>query len=153
MAVKTRVAYSRLFNETKSVLADLERGDVLLERRGEDDLVLTTSSRAAANEAGTNIAARVVQSLATNSPDLLQSVLGNELSWLYWLPKTEMHKCLEDLSGNLAAGLQTGNLVPFGQAMEAWKSTAEVWSDPELAASLRQEFAGDGPEITRPGGQ
>lgn len=44
----------------------------------------------------------------------------------------------------------TGSLVPFALAGAAWRSTADVWSDPNLARCLRGPLDGDGPVIERP---
>ncbi|WP_086818971.1 hypothetical protein [Allokutzneria sp. NRRL B-24872] len=75
---------------------------------------------------------------------------ANRLPWLRWLPADERADCLMDLRVHLEAGADTGNLLPFSHAMAAWRSTAEVWRDPELAARLRTPFSGIGEVIARP---
>ena len=151
MVVKTHVPYSKLLNEPRTVLAELERGDVVLDRRDDVDLVLSTAPRQAAAEASAVLAARLLRAVAGREPDLLAALLADDLTWLYWLPDDEKRQCREELVANLVAGLQTGHWEPFARVLTAWQSTAEVWSDPQLARTLAQEFPGDGPELARPG--
>jgi hypothetical protein len=58
-----------------------------------------------------------------------------------------------ELLDHLLAGADTGLLVPFARALGEWKSTAEIYSDPELARRLRGPFyTSTAIEATRPGG-
>jgi hypothetical protein len=69
--------------------------------------------------------------------------------WLHWLPDDERWSCINELVLELDAGAATGNLEPFARSLRAWRSTAEVWSDPELARRLSLGFGGDGPVLDR----
>jgi hypothetical protein len=70
--------------------------------------------------------------------------------WMHWLPKAQRHQCVADVLANLDAGADTGSLVPFALAVTSWRSTAEVWSGPNLARRLHGPLDGDGPVIERP---
>jgi hypothetical protein len=59
----------------------------------------------------------------------------------------------ENLLRQLVAGADTGLLVPFARSLTSWRSTAEVWSDPQLARGLQGPFPGDGGEAVRPSGE
>jgi hypothetical protein len=91
--------------------------------------------------------------LLQSSRDRAEMVVGllrQELPWIRRLPESEQAQCAGELIGELAAGADTRVLEPFARALAAWRSTAEVRSDPDLARRLQGPFAGDGDEIPRP---
>lgn len=128
----------------------LEDADVVLERRDAGALVLSVGERFAARQEGMAIAARMLHELVVADPARASEALAAALPWLRWLPDDEREACDGELLGELEAGAATGNLEPFSRAMRSWMSTAEAWSDPELARRLGSAFPGDGPEIARP---
>ncbi|QYC39100.1 hypothetical protein Nocox_07375 [Nonomuraea coxensis DSM 45129] len=79
--------------------------------------------------------------------------LAEELPWLTWLPDAERHECVRELLAHLMAGADTGELLPFARALTSWRSTAVIWSDPQLARDLHGPFPGDGPDVPRPPAQ
>jgi hypothetical protein len=145
----TQFPYSDFLRGPNKVLPQLDEGDVVLERRNEENLVLTSFRRFASRQDGMNIAARLVADVARNHPELLAPLFTEELPWIRWLPESDRARCAEDLLRDLVAGADTGSLEPFARTLSAWRSTAEIWSDPELAHRLRGPFAGDGKEILR----
>lgn len=146
----TPFPYSDFLRGPNKVLPRLDEGDVLLERRDEENLVLTSFRRFASRQEGMSIAARLVADVVRNHPELLAPLLTEELPWIRWLPESDRARCAEDLLGELVAGADTGVLEPFARTLAAWRSTAEVWSDPELARRLHGPFAGDGEQLPRP---
>jgi hypothetical protein len=96
-----------------------------------------------------NVAAHLVADIARRHPELLASLLTEELPWMRWLPESDQARCVDELMGELVAGADTGILEPFARTLAVWRSTAEVWSDPELVRRLHGPFAGDGEEIAR----
>src|SRR4030095_1160031 len=99
---------------------------------------------------GLRIAARSLAVLARRQRDLAEELLAEELPWLAWLPAAERLACVQELLADLLAGADTGLLTPFARNLASWRSTAEVWSDPELARRLQGPFDGDGPIINKP---
>jgi hypothetical protein len=146
----TTFPYSAFLRGPSDVLPQLNEGDVLLERRDEENLVLTSFGRFVARQEGMTFAAHLLGDVVRDQADLMAGLLGRELPWLRWLPAGEQKECVSELLGELAAGAETGVLEPFARALAAWRSTAEVWSDPELARRLQGPFKGDGEEIPRP---
>jgi choline dehydrogenase-like flavoprotein len=142
--------YSTFLRSPSEVIAALETSDVELERRDAQNVVLIRSDRFAATRAGMAAAAHVLRTLARRDPDLAAELLEEEFAWMHWLPEAQRHHCVADLLANLDAGADTGSLVPFALAVAAWRSTAEVWSDPNLARRLHGPLDGDGPAIERP---
>ena len=146
----TAFAYSAFLRGPTDVLPQLDEGDVLLERRDDENLVLTRYGRFAARQEGMTFAARLLGDVVRDRSDLVVELLRQELPWMHWLPEAEQTQCAEELMAELAAGADTGMLDPFARSLTAWRSTAEVWSDPELARRLGSRFSGDGEEIPRP---
>lgn len=135
------------------MLPSLDNADVILERRDDENLILMRAERFEAGVAGLRIAARALAIVARRNSELAEEVLAEELPWVAWLPETERAGCVRELLGHLMAGADTGELLPFARALASWRSTAIVWSDPHLARDLQGPFAGDGPDVPRPGGR
>lgn len=149
MAVQS-FPYSSFLRGPSQVLPSLTDADVILERRDEENLVLTREERFEAVAAGLRFAARSLAILARRHRDLAEDALAEELPWLSWLPADERPTCVRELLADLVAGADTGLLTPFARSLASWRSTAEAWSDPRLARELRGPFDGDGPVIDRP---
>jgi len=128
----------------------LADADVILERRDEENLVLMRAERFEATATGLRIAARSLAILARRHRDLAEELLAEELPWLTWLPASERLACVQELLADLVAGADTGLLLPFARNLASWRSTAQVWSDPQLARELQGPFDGEGPLIDRP---
>lgn len=143
-------AYSTFLRGPTEVLPQLEECDVLLERRDEENLVLTSLGRFAARQEGMTLAARLLGGVVRDQADMIARLFDVELPWLRWLPEADRKACIDELLGELVAGADTGVLEPFARALAAWRSTAEVWSDPDMARRLRGPFTGDGKAIPRP---
>lgn len=143
--------YSAFLRGPSQILPSLTDADVILERRDEENLVLTRAERFEATSTGLRIAARSLAILARRHRELAEEALAEELPWLTWLPAEERFACVRELLADLLAGADTGLLIPFARNLASWRSTAEAWSDPELARRLQGPFDGDGPVIGRPG--
>ncbi|MFC5834061.1 hypothetical protein [Nonomuraea insulae] len=144
--------YSTFLRGPSEVLPTLDNADVILERRDDENLILMRAERFEAGVASLRIAARALAIVARRNGDLAEEVLAEELAWLMWLPETERRECVRELLGHLIAGADTGELLPFARALISWRSTAVIWSDPELARELQGPFSGDGAEVPRPKG-
>lgn len=99
------------------------------------------------------MAARSLAIIAKVNRELAEDVFAEELPWLTWLPVEARSQCIRELLDQLLAGAETGLLLPFARALREWQSTAEIYSDPELARRLRGPFdTTDAVEVERPGG-
>lgn len=152
MATRT-FAFSTLINKQTSVFPALQDAEVILERRDAENLVLMRSERFDALVQGLGLAARSLAIIAKTNRVLAEEVFAEELPWLRWLPAEARPQCVSELMDHLLAGAATGLLLPFARAFREWQSTAEIYSDPELAARLRGPFDTSGAmDIERPGG-
>lgn len=153
MATRT-FPFSTLINKQTSVFPALDDADVILERRDAENLVLMRSERFQAMADGLSLAAKSLAVIARTNRALAEEVFAEELPWLAWLPAEGRAECVSELLDHLLAGAETGLLLPFARALREWKSTAEVYSDPELARRLRGPFSTEGAEdLPRPGSE
>jgi PHD/YefM family antitoxin component YafN of YafNO toxin-antitoxin module len=151
MATRT-FPFSTLINKQTSVFPALDDADVILERRDAENLVLMRSERFQAMVDGLALAAKSLAVIARTKRALAEEVFAEELPWLVWLPAEARVECVAELLDHLLAGADTGLLLPFARALREWKSTAEIYSDPELAHRLRGPFTTDAAEdLPRPG--
>ncbi len=149
MATRT-YPYSAFLRGPSEVLGALDHAEVVLERRDAENLVLIRSDRFSAGRSAMAAAAHVLRTLAARDPNLAAELLADEFPWMRWLPADERTQCVADLLADLAAGADAGTLLPFGQTVAAWRSTAEVWADRGLADRLAGPFDGTGEEVGRP---
>lgn len=146
--------FSTLINKQTSVFPALDDADVILERRDAENLVLMRSERFHAMVDGLGLAAKSLALIARANRSLAEEVFAEELPWLVWLPAEARFECVAELLDHLLAGADTGLLLPFARALREWKSTAEVYSDPELAHRLRGPFTThEAVDAPRPGGE
>lgn len=130
--------FSMLLRAPREVLPALDGGDVLLRRRGQDDdLVLTTRKRAAGQQTGLVLMSRMLLRLLAEDRRLAVRVLAQELPWLHWLPEASRPICVQEILRDLAAGAECGLPMRFVGSVEAWRATAEAWSDPDFAREIQ----------------
>lgn len=149
MAAK-RFSYSAFLRGPSTVLPAVELADIVLERRDGTDLVLSTVTRAAALQEGLHVGSAALRGIARLHPDLLAAALRTELAWVAWLPEADQVACMRELTDDLAASVGTESFVRFHNDLTAWRHTAEVWADPDLAACLAADFDGDVGVVPRP---
>jgi hypothetical protein len=143
-------SYSALLREPSAVVPLLDDGEVVLQRRDAEDLVLSTMTRFVEREEGATLAGMVIADLSEEASDAVRHSLTKRLPWMRWLPVDARDHAIEEILGDLLAGVDTGNLAPFAHAVRSWESTAEIMGDPVLSARLLGKFAGDGAVISRP---
>jgi hypothetical protein len=132
--------FSTFQRHQTSLFEALDDADVILERRGAENLVLMRGIRFQAMADGLRLLARSMSLVARANRSMAEEVFADELPWVTWLPPEERAQCTRELLDDLIAGADTGLFIPFARNLAAWKSTAEVWSDPALARRLQGPF-------------
>ncbi|WP_246842825.1 hypothetical protein [Allokutzneria sp. NRRL B-24872] len=129
--------------DTVRKLQESPSRSLLVRRRGdEEDLVLTTASRA---EEGREVAATTTAlfvSLMQHSDevrDLVTDVLPRVFPWVRFLPKVDMRAFVVELVDVMEAAASLGNPAPVSQLIAEWRHTAEVHADPRLLAVLGED--------------
>jgi len=152
METRHTVTFSEFLRGPNPITELAYRDDVVLTRRNDEDLVLSTVWRQNYREEATTVAAGALRSLARSHPDLVASALVDELPWLSWLPEDEEAECVKQMIIDLAAGASVKSYRALFQHLIQWKHTAEIHADPELLAEITRPLTGPeyGP-VPRPG--
>lgn len=136
------VTFSELQLQGKATVERLRRSpaqSLLVRRRDAEDLVLTTAARAELEHTAASVTTRMFVALMQRDPrarELVTDVLPEVFPWVTFLPREEVQEFVVDLVETLRAAESLDNPAPVVQVIEAWRHTAQVLADPELAAIL-----------------
>ena len=151
----TEINFSDLSNKPADSVRKLQESPsrtLLVHRRGdEEDLVLTTASRAEEVREVVSTTTALFVALMQHSEgvrDLVTDVLPTALPWVRFLPRKDVQAFVVELVQTLEAADSLGTPAPVVQLISEWQHTAEVHADPRLLAILQQdgEDLGDVPE-------
>jgi Family of unknown function (DUF6247) len=145
-ALPAEVTLSDLLNKPKATLARLAGSRrLVLHRRDAEDLVITTAERAAADNAVVRDTTRLFREMIRKDPmvmTLAVQVLPTVFPWVRHLPEDAR----QEFAAEWLEALNTAGELDNGAAVEglvaSWRSTAEVYADPELFAILTREHDG-----------
>jgi len=131
-------AFSHMLRHSGEVLADLEHGDVLLERRDGASLIVGTVRRERAVRDGLDVAARVLATMLSD-PALASRTrvaLASALPWVAWLDASDQAEFADAFVRTAQACHDTDNYEPLARLLHRWKVSAQIVHDPELARLL-----------------
>jgi hypothetical protein len=143
-------SFSELLREPKSVVRDLDDGDVLLRRRGAPALRLSLVDRDVQRADAYAVVGRALRSLAVHVPGALGEALLEEFPWTAFLPKPAQAEFIDDFTRTVVAAAEVDNFAPLAQLIEEWQATAEIYADPKLARRLRRSTTATGGAVGRP---
>lgn len=144
--------FSELLREPKTVVRDLDDGDVLLRRRGAPALRLSLVDRDDQRADAYALVGRALRNLAAHSPAALGEALLDEFPWTSFLPKADRANFVEEFTRTVVAAGEVDNFAPLAQLVDEWRATAEIHADPKLARRLRRPIAPAGEIVARPAG-
>ena len=152
------VNFSDLSNKPLNVVGQVERSatrSVRIRRRGKDvsDLVLVTEERAAQVTEVVTATTRMFLALMEHDDEarsLATEVVPAAFPWVRFLPKEDVRAFVVELVETLAAAESLRNPAPVANLVAAWRHTAEVHADPELAGILQRDGDDLGP-VPAPG--
>jgi len=151
---ETVESWSDFIREPTRVLPRLEQGgDVVLRRRDGESVVLSMQSRANRSQLGTELAARFVSEIfkSNASPEVAaRATLESRYPWVRFLPADARASFLREFLTTLEACASVGNMTRLAEMIADWKATAEIYSDPKLAAELSRPLTGTGTPVRRP---
>jgi hypothetical protein len=151
-AVETNL--SELLNKPKATLARL-RGTrrMVLRRRDDEDLVLTTAARALQDSEVMGATNRMFVELMRRPEGrtLVLDVLPATFPWVRYLPPHDVREFSVELVDALGAATELDNTAAVAQLITEWKHTAEVHADPELTAALTRDSGEDYGPVPEPG--
>jgi hypothetical protein len=120
------------------VVAELDKSDVLLRRRGAPALRLSQVSRDELRNTVHEAMARILRNLVVHSEQAFLAAVTEGFPWVTLLPQADRKAFALELTQTLLASEDLQNFVPVGQVIREWRATAEVHADPELAKRLRK---------------
>lgn len=139
------VTFSELQLQGKATVERLRKSpaqSLLVRRRDAEDLVLTTAARAELEHTAASVTTRMFVALMQRDGgvrELVTDVLPEVFPWVAFLSKEEVQEFVVELVATLRAAESLDNPAPVVQVIEAWRHTAEVMADPELAAILASD--------------
>jgi hypothetical protein len=155
MTMAADVNLSDLLNRPKDTLARLAGNRrLVLHRRDAEDLVLTTAERAAADTSVVRDTTRLFAEMMRRDPMVMKlavQVVPAIFPWVRHLPDDEKQAFVAEWLDTLRAAADMDNNAAVEGVVAAWRSTAEVYADPELYALLAREHDGtDYGQVTPP---
>jgi len=142
----SEINFSDLSNKPADSVRKLQESPsrtLLVHRRGdEEDLVLTTASRAQeVRDVVSTTTALFVALMQHNDSvrDLVTDVMPTAFPWVRFLPREDMQAFVVELVQTLEAANSLGTPAPVTQLIREWQHTAEVHADPRLLSILRQD--------------
>lgn len=145
-------AFSDFLRRPNEVVAALDSGDVVLQRRGAPNLRLVVDDRADRTLESVRMLAKVFRSAMHDDvvATALVVALTEELAWLDLMPEHERTRCVRELLRSAEAGADAGELAPFAQTVHEWKQTAAVYANPALVVEAVRPLSGEPVTIPRP---
>jgi hypothetical protein len=150
MDALAETTFTDFLRNPNAVTELLEGGDVILHRRGADDLRLTVASRATSIEASLETIGRLITAVLQDG--VVRERIGRQtpLPWLSFLPQTEREQFYVELFECIEGAGSLGTLAPIARLLDEWHATAQVYADPDLAARLSRPLPGDGGLVKQP---
>lgn len=127
---------------------------LVVRRRDAEDLVLTTASRAEQAREASSATARLFVAMMQHDPqiqDVATDVVPEVFPWVTFLSHKEIRAFVVELVSTMKAAESIDNPAPVAQVIDAWRHTAEVLADPELAAALSAPSDEDFGPVSAPG--
>jgi hypothetical protein len=143
MTMAAEANLSELLNKPVATLARLATNRrLLLHRRDAEDLVLTTAARAAQDTAVVRDTTRLFREMIRQEPTVMAlavQVLPAVFPWMRYLPDNEQREFATEWLDMLTSATELENNAPVEVLVAEWRSTAEIYADPELYAILTRE--------------
>lgn len=133
---------TRFLRDPNSVTAQLDTADVVLTRRDGDALFLQPAQRAQETHSAVMLVVRLIRDVTDDrlGAELVTKAILRQAPWVVWLTKTDQDAMITELTAVLQAAADLDRLDLFTHELDAWRMTAEVHADPELAARLAESI-------------
>lgn len=141
----TTLPMSRFIQNYNQHLTEAERTDdvlVLEQRAGRPAWVLESEHRVRATAEATEYVSAALAALVHDDAlvDRFASALAAALPWVAFLPESDRRQLALEAADTLRACASISRYTAFAGLIEDWRNTAEVWSDPDLAAALSSDI-------------
>ena len=151
MAVDT-ASFTELLRSPNAVTRRVADGDVVIRRRDDEDLVLTTVSREEARAESLDVMGRLFADALQDEVVRTHIMRRSALPWTRFLPPADRDLFYVELFECVAGALELGTMAPVAQLLSEWRATAAIHADPELVARMRRPDVSEGAPVSRPAG-
>jgi hypothetical protein len=142
--------FSDLLRRPNEVVDDLVDRDVVLRRRDAPALRLSLAARDDERAETYALVGRALRNLAAHHPEEVGQAILDEFSWTTFLPEADRIVFVAELLRTVIATGEIDNFAAVSQLVHEWRATAEVHSDPKLAARLSTPVVGGGKLVVAP---
>jgi hypothetical protein len=151
-AVEKTQSVTEFVRDPNKALSKIDKGDIILRRtKGKAAIRITLASRAESAESGLEVLSRALEGLVQAARELSSDSMLKSYPWTKFLSSDERQQFSRELAETLVACVSIPNFAPLKDLVNGWKSTAEIYADPELAARLREPAAArSGKRVARP---
>lgn len=146
-------SWTTFLRAPNEVVSRLDQGDVILKRRDASALRLSLAARTSAESQGTELTARLLREALARAPSLGEVFLEaveRDHPWVRLLPPDARETFVREFLATLEACSSVASTAPLVEMLAAWKSTAEIYADPVLAAELMRPLPGTDIPVPRP---
>jgi hypothetical protein len=150
MDTLAEATFTDFLRNPNAVTELLEGGDVILHRRGAEDLRLSVASHATSVDASLETIGRLITAVLKDR--IVRERIGRQapLPWLSFLPQTARERFYVELFECIDGAGSLGTLAPIARLLDEWHATAQVYADPDLAVRLSRPLPGDGGLVKQP---
>ncbi|GAA5137006.1 hypothetical protein [Pseudonocardia adelaidensis] len=139
----TEVLLRELQRDPAGVAALADRGDVRVQRRDAEPLLLLREDRAHAAADGALAAARALRVALLHLDEAAPEALTGEFPWVTRLPVDDRRRFVGEFAQAVQASAELGQWDVLAQALQEWRATAGIHADPALAAELSRPLEDD----------
>lgn len=132
---------SQFVQTPTQVIADLDKGDVVLTRRGAASLRLSKADKVDDETKAVSALAQLIgASLNAQVADRMVGHLGDTFPWIEFLPLQQRREFLTSFLRLARACASVNSFERLGIFLESWRATAAAYADPAIT--------GDGSDLT-----
>ena len=126
---------SQFVQTPTQVIADLDKGDVVLTRRGAASLRLSKADKLEGEAKAVAALAQLIgASLDDDMADGMASRLGDVFPWMEFLPSEQRRHFMTSFLRLARACAAVNSFDRLGVLLESWLATASAYADPTVAA-------------------
>jgi hypothetical protein len=126
---------SQFVQTPTQVIADLDKGDVVLTRRGAASLRLSRADKVDGEAKAVSALAQLIgASLDDQTADRMADHMGEAFPWLEFLPPEQRREFLKSFLRLARACASVNSFDRLGVFLESWQATAAAYADPSVTA-------------------
>lgn len=134
--MQTKATFTELLRSPKKVLAHVDEGDVVVSRRGQEDLVVSRASSHEQDLAGLRLGSSLMAVFLADG-DFVEQLHG-PFPWLTFLTRTDQKSFAAEIVNVARACASVGHFGQLAITISAWEATA---------AAVAEGLSADGSDL------